>query len=80
MNHSSYHFSGNRGGPERRRSTLEIKTEAKKNDWHIFDQELPLSRGFPKIVRGDFSHQGNAPFFSLFAKVFFEHIGLDLGQ
>ena len=80
INNTTYHFSGNRGGPERRRSISEIKMEATKNDWHIFGRELPFSRGFPKIVRGDFSHPGNAPLFEVFAKEFFEHIGLDLRQ
>ena len=77
INNSSYHYSGNRGGPERRRSTREITKEAKENGWHIFKQEMPFSRGFPKIMRGDFSHPGDAVFFPHFAREFFEHIGLD---
>ncbi len=77
INNSSYHYSGNRGGPERRRSTIEIKREGQKNEWHIFEQEIPFSRGFPKIMRGDFSHPGDAVFFPDFAREFFEHIGLD---
>ena len=77
INNSSYHYSGNRGGPERRRSTIEIKREGQKNEWHIFEQEIPFSRGFPKIMRDDFSHPGDAVFFPDFAREFFEHIGLD---
>src|SRR4051812_48926307 len=48
-----YHYSGNRGGPEKRRSMEDIREEARKNSWHIFGNEIPFSRGFPKIMRGD---------------------------
>lgn len=76
INNSSYHYSGNRGGPERRRSIAQIKSEAKKNDWHVFKRQIPFSRGFPKIMRGDFLHQGDAALFPHFAREFFNHIGL----
>ena len=77
INNSSYHYSGNEGGPERLTSIDEIEREAKENDWHIFRQQLPLSRGFPKIMRGNFSHPGDAVLFPSFAREFFKHIGLD---
>ena len=59
VNNAFYH-GGNDGGPEKQRSIVEIKKEAAKNRWHIFENEMPHSRGFPKIMRGDFSYPGNA--------------------
>lgn len=76
INNSSYHLSGNRGGPERHRSIAQIRSEAKTNDWHVFEHEINFSRGFPKMMRGDFSHLGNATDFRHFADEFFNHIGL----
>ena len=76
INNSSYHLSGNRGGPERRLSVAEIKSSAKANDWHVFKRQIPFSRGFPKRMRGDFSHPGHATKFRSFAREFFNHIGL----
>ena len=76
INNSSYHYSGNRGGPERHRSIAQIRSEAKTNDWHVFETEIPFSRGFPKMMRGDFSHPGDAVIFQSFAHEFFNHIGL----
>ena len=60
INNSTYHLSGNQGGPERSRSMRDILLEAAKNGWDIFDSQLPLSRGFPKIMRGDFRNPGDA--------------------
>ena len=78
INNASYHLSGNRGGPERRMSIREIEREATENQWHIFQRQLPFSRGFPKITRGDFSHPGySVAGFASFANEFFKHIGLD---
>ncbi len=76
INNSSYHFSGNRGGPERDRAISEIISEAEKNGWHIFKNEIPLSRGFPKMMRGDFTHRGDADLFYRFANEFFKKLGL----
>ena len=76
INNSSYHYSGNRGGPERQRSIAQIMSSAETNDWHVFEHQIPFSRGFPKMMRGDFSHQGDAAEFPSFAKEFFNHIGL----
>jgi chromosome partitioning protein len=42
----------------------------------LFTHEIPFSRGFPKIMRGDHSYPGNATDFSYFAKEFFDAIGL----
>ena len=76
INNSSYHYSGNRGDPERQRSIGEIEKEARANGWHVFSEQMPFSRGFPKIMRGDFSHPGDAVQFKDFALAFFKHVGL----
>ena len=76
INNSSYHYSGNRGGPERHRSIAQIKSDAKTNAWHVFENQLPFSRGFPKLMRGDLLHLGNAVLFNRFADEFFGRIGL----
>lgn len=76
INNSSYHYSGNRGGPERHRSIAQIMSSAETNDWHVFEHQIPFSRGFPKMMRGDFSHPGDATIFRFFADEFFNHIGL----
>lgn len=75
INNSFYHYSGNRGGPEAQTSKREIHEEAVKNGWHVFKSEIPSSRGFPKIMRGDFNHLGDAKDFQFFAKEFFKKLG-----
>ena len=77
INNSSYHYSGNRGGPERDRALYEIRDEAEKSRWHIFESQMPLSRGFPKMMRGDFTHRGDADLFNNFASEFFKELGLE---
>ena len=77
VNNSTYHYSGNRGGPERLRALKELKFEAKNNKWHMFSRQIPLSRGFPKMMRGDFNHLGDARLFDNFASEFFKTIGLE---
>ena len=62
INNATYD-GGNDGGPEKAESMEEIRREAGKNGWHIFDAEIPFSRGFPKMMRGNFSHLGNAASF-----------------
>lgn len=77
INNPSYP-SGNQGGPEKRRAIREIRNEAKKRDWHIFKKQLPYSRGFPKMMRGDYSYPGKAEWsFDLFAKEFFKKLGFE---
>ena len=75
INNSAYHYSGNSGGPERERSLREIRDAARTNGWHIFERQLPLSRGFPKMMRGDFNHLGDAPLYRRFAEEFFQRLG-----
>lgn len=76
INNSSYHYSGNRGGPERTRSMNEIKKEAAANEWRIFKNQLPFSRGFPKMMRGDFKSPGDALRYTRFAEEFFKSLGI----
>ena len=76
VNNTSYHYSGNQGGPERERAMREIQEEAEENDWHIFRNQLPHSRGFPKMMRGDFAYLGDATLFQYFAEEFFEVLDL----
>lgn len=75
INNAFYH-GGNNGGPEKTRALAEIHTDAVKNGWPIFTQEIPFSRGFPKKMRGDFSYSGNSDMFYYFAEEFFRSIGL----
>lgn len=73
---NAFYDGGNDGGPEKARAIIDIETEAAKNGWHIFDNEIPHSRGFPKMMRGDYSYSGNATQFRFFAKEFCDAIGL----
>ncbi|WP_249172110.1 ParA family protein [Burkholderia vietnamiensis] len=75
INNAFYH-GGNDGGPEKFAAMSDIKTEAAKNNWPIFKNELPFSRGFPKMMRGDYSYQGNSTQFKYFANEFFNSIEL----
>lgn len=75
INNGFYH-GGNDGGPEKHRAIEEIRAEADKNGWHVFENEIPFSRGFPKMMRGDYSYLGNAKKFNRFADEFFNRIGL----
>ena len=78
INNSSYHRSGNRGGPEKKKAMREIRTAAQKNNWHIFTNEIPYSRGFPKMMRGDYRYLGDAKRdFNEFAKEFFKKLGFE---
>ena len=74
---NAFYGGNNDGGPEKRRSMDEIYEEAEENAWNIFDTELPHSRGFPKIMRGDNRWTGNAYRFNFLANEFFREIGLN---
>ena len=64
--------------PERKRSIKEIRRESAKNGWYVFDNGLEYSRGFPKMMRGDWSHPGDAPaIFRAFEEEFFEVLEYD---
>jgi chromosome partitioning protein len=73
---NGFYDGGNDGGPEKFRALREIQKEAAANKWHIFENEIPFSRGFPKLMRGDHSYSGNAYMFNSFADEFFDRIGL----
>ena len=73
---NGFYDGGNDGGPEKRRSMPEIHEEADKNGWHVFSYQIPHSRGFPKLMRGDRSHGGNSSQFQYFADQFFDRLGL----
>lgn len=77
INNGTYH-GGNDGGPEKERAMHEIREEAAENEWRIFHNQLGYSRGFPKIMRGDFNYLGNAVRdYRRFAEEFFSSPGLE---
>lgn len=71
---NGFYDGGNNGGPEKRRAMPEIFEEAAKNGWHVFENEILHSRGYPKLMRGDSSWTGNAAQFVNFADEFFAHL------
>jgi len=74
INNNTYP-SGNDGGPEKDDSMSDITAKARINGWHLFSAQLHLSRGFPKMMRGNFTHLGDAPsYFDRFAEQFFERL------
>lgn len=73
---NAFYDGGNNGGPEKKRAVKEIEEESRKNGWRIYANELPHSRGFPKMMRGDNLYRGNAQYFTAFAAEFFGSIGL----
>jgi chromosome partitioning protein len=77
VNNAFYH-GGNNGGPEKANALEEIRKEASKNKWHVFKKEIPHSRGFPKMMRGNFSHLGKSERYQHFAEEFFSRLGLKL--
>ena len=73
---NAFYNGGNDGGPEKTRALHEIYDEARTNRWKVFEKQIPHSRGFPKMMRGDYSYPGNASMFRHFADEFFVSIGL----
>lgn len=73
---NAFYDGGNDGGPEKASAMGEIEEEAEKNGWPIFAHQIPFSRGFPKLMRGNRSHLGNADFFWQFSNEFFDELGL----
>lgn len=69
VNNAFYH-GGNDGGPEKASAMTDIRREAREQSWHIFANEIPHSRGFPKLMRGDRKWLGNASLFPDFAEEF----------
>jgi chromosome partitioning protein len=75
VNNAFYH-GGNDGGPEKERAMRAIHKECDKNGWYIFKKQMYHSRGYPKLMRGDYSYPGDAALFWTFADEFFDHLGL----
>ncbi len=73
---NAFYDGGNNGGPEKAAAMQDIKKEATRNGWTIFKNEIPHSRGFPKRMRGNNSHQGNSWMFDYFAAEFFKKLGI----
>jgi chromosome partitioning protein len=73
---NAFYDGGNNGGPEKAQALKDIRSEAKSNGWPIYRNEIPHSRGFPKMMRGNYSHSGNAVLFGRFASEFFKSVGL----
>jgi len=73
---NAFYNGGNDGGPEKQRAMKEIRNECTKNGWHIFSKQMYHSRGYPKLMRGDYNHSGDAALFWTFAKEFFKHLGI----
>jgi chromosome partitioning protein len=73
---NAFYDGGNNGGPEKARAMKQIRDESKKNGWPMYKNEIYHSRGFPKIMRGDYSYPGNAQYFFTFADEFFRSVGL----
>ena len=72
---NGFYYGGNDGGPEKSKALEEIAQQSQKNRWHIFENQIPHSRGFPKMMRGDFTYPGNAVEFGNFAEEFFYKAG-----
>ena len=80
INNRFYH-GGNDGGPEKWRAMEEIEEECAHNGWHVFENQIPHSRGFPKLMRGDRKYLGNAPDgFRRFAEEFFNLLGFGVDK
>ena len=75
INNAFYH-GGNDGGPEKQQALQDINAEATNNGWELFRNQIPHSRGFPKLMRGNYRHLGNATSFYHFATEFFKRLDL----
>ena len=60
---NAFYDGGNDGGPEKARAMIEIQKGCKKNGWDIFGTPMYHSRGYPKLMRGDYSYSGDARYF-----------------
>lgn len=73
---NGFYDGGNNGGPEKSQALKDIREEARTNEWTIFKNEIPYSRGFPKLMRGNYSYLGNAHAFHHFADEYLDDLGL----
>ena len=72
---NAFYDGGNDGGPEKQQALQDIRQEARENNWELFSNEIPHSRGFPKQMRGDYRYSGNAAYFDQFAWGVFPAVG-----
>ena len=76
INNSAEYLSQSYYAVERTRALDEIYDDSRNNNWYVFENQLRYSRGFPKIMRGDYSSLGNAnSIFDAFAREFFDELG-----
>ena len=75
---NAFYDGGNDGGPEKRKALSDIRRDARRHGWHIFRNQMPHSRGFPKMMRGDFNYLRNATEYRRFAGEFFKRLGMKL--
>jgi chromosome partitioning protein len=54
----------------------DIRAEAAKNQWKIFNRQIPFSRGFPKMMHGNYRYLGSAYEFYDFAAECLKELGL----
>jgi chromosome partitioning protein len=73
---NAFYDGGNDGGPEKERAMFSILEECERNQWHVFSKQMYHSRGYPKLMRGDYSYPGDAALFWTFADELFAHLGL----
>ena len=72
---NAFYDGGNDGGPEKERALTDIYSDSEQNGWYIFRNQLPHSRGYPKLMRGDYSWPGKAiSGFRPIAEEFFENL------
>ena len=71
----TFDYQADEWTPEQRTARSEIRQEAENNNWYIFRNGLKYSRGFPKMMRGDYNYLGDAPdIFRRFANEFFDRL------
>ena len=60
------------GGPEKTNAMAEIRSVCRENGWPLFNRQLAYSKGFPKIMRGNYTWLGKSiGTFANFADEFF---------
>ena len=68
INNSTYHYSGNSGGPERVRAISDIRVEARRNGWVVFEHQIPLSPGLSENDAGRLQSPWRRPAVSTICK------------
>lgn len=73
INNSAY-SSGNDGGPEKSRSMDHILRNSEEFGWRVFKEQIPLSRWFPRMMRGERPSEADSNF-APFAEEFLDILG-----